>query len=133
MGMSVSGDTLAENEVVTINVVEGQPDDVTQQVGFKRIFRKSFLILFSVTYSIWYCYYNNQNNLGHNLGQNFGNNLGHDLEIGCHTTQIWYLISLSQIVEQLEDGTVQILDQPVEAVDRKVQYVTEDQIVLEQQ
>ena len=40
-------------------------------------------------------------------------------------------VCILQIVEQLEDGTVQILDQSVE-VDREVQYVTDDQIVLQQ-
>ena len=42
-------------------------------------------------------------------------------------------VYLLQIVEQLEDGTVQILDQPVEEVDREVQYITDDQIVLQRQ
>ena len=36
--MSATGEALDGNEVVTINVVEGHEDDVTHQVGFKRIY-----------------------------------------------------------------------------------------------
>ena len=43
VGMSVSGDTLDGNEIVTINVVEGQEDEVTQQVGLERHFLKTDL------------------------------------------------------------------------------------------
>ena len=40
---------------------------------------------------------------------------------------------LLQIVEQLEDGTVQILDQSVEMINGKIQYVTNDQVVVQEE